>query len=163
MKTKVGLLVLMLTFSGVMAACGNDTDMSNADAKKSTKTEMTSKMENSKDEDMEMKKDEDMEMKSESSMMTGEFHGKNKKMVSGMVKFSKDQLMLSDFKTSKGPDLHVYLTKGGDVSMGKSLGAVDLKMDEQSFSLKGMNPDDYDTVVIYCDKAHVSFGEAKLM
>ena len=30
-----------------------------------------------------------------------------------MIKDGK--LMLSDFKSSKGPDLHVYLTKDGDV------------------------------------------------
>ncbi|MDN4602962.1 hypothetical protein P5G61_17120 [Paenibacillus sp. F6_3S_P_1C] len=40
------------------------------------------------------------------------------------------KIMLSDFKTSKGPDLHIYLTKGKDVTMGKILGKIDLEQSE---------------------------------
>ncbi|GGL47880.1 hypothetical protein GCM10007968_10020 [Sporolactobacillus putidus] len=94
---------------------------------------------------------------------TGNFRGKNGKMVSGMVKISDGKLMLSSFKTDEGPDLYVYFTKDGDVATGKSIAKIDLKNPEQTFSLNGVNPKDYNTVVIYCNKAHVKFGEANLM
>ncbi|MDA3101300.1 DM13 domain-containing protein, partial [Staphylococcus pseudintermedius] len=32
----------------------------------------------------------------------------------------------------------------------------------QTFDLKDVNAADYDTVTIYCDKAHVIFGSAEL-
>lgn len=99
---------------------------------------------------------------SDMSMMKGNFSGVGKHMVSGMVDVSNTDLKLSDFKTDEGPDLHVYLTKGGDIDTGKEVSKIDLKAAEQTFSLDGIDPADYDTVVIYCKKAHEAFGEAKL-
>ena len=80
-----------------------------------------------------------------------------------MVTLNDNKLMLSDFSTDKGPDLHVYLVKNDKIESGVSLGKVDLKNKEQSFSIpKDINLKDYKKVVSYCDEAHVMFGEAVL-
>ncbi|MFF2910803.1 DM13 domain-containing protein [Paenibacillus sp. NPDC057934] len=93
---------------------------------------------------------------------TGMLSGSNKQISEGNVEIKDGKVMLTNFKTSKGPDLHIYLTKGKDVQMGKSLGKIDLEKSEQTFDLAGANLNDYDSVVIYCDKAHVVFGTADL-
>lgn len=77
-----------------------------------------------------------------------------------MIKDNK--LMLKDFSSSKGPDLHVYLTKDGDIKKGKKIDKIDYDKAEQTFDLKGIHVKDYNTVTIYCDKAHVTFGSATL-
>lgn len=95
--------------------------------------------------------------------MMGNFKGLNDKKVTGIVTLNDNKLMLSDFSTDKGPDLHVYLVKNDKIESGVSLGKVDLKNKEQSFSIpKDINLKDYKKVVIYCDEAHVMFGEAVL-
>ncbi len=96
------------------------------------------------------------------AMMKGDFEGVGKHMVSGMVTVSNSDLELSNFKTDEGPDLHVYLTKSGNIDSGKEVSDIDLKATEQTFSLGGIETADYDTVVIYCEKAHEAFGQAKL-
>lgn len=47
------------------------------------------------------------------------FKGENKETVEGKAMIKDNKLMLTDFKSSKGPDLHVYLTKNGDIKTGK--------------------------------------------
>ncbi|OBZ19447.1 hypothetical protein A8L34_08080 [Bacillus sp. FJAT-27264] len=93
---------------------------------------------------------------------TGMLSGSNKQISEGNVEIKDGKVMLTNFKTSKGPDLHIYLTKGKDVQTGKSLGKIDLEKSEQTFDLAGANLSDYDSVVIYCDKAHVIFGAADI-
>ncbi|MGE8205971.1 DM13 domain-containing protein [Heyndrickxia sp. NPDC080065] len=95
--------------------------------------------------------------------VTGMFMGENGKMVSGTATISNGKLMLSNFKTEKGPDLHVYLTKDGDIASGKSIAKIDLENTDQTFSLNGIDTTGYNKIVIYCNKAHVIFGSAKLM
>jgi hypothetical protein len=81
----------------------------------------------------------------------------------GNVEIKDGKVMLTHFKTAKGPDLHIYLTKGKDVQTGKKLGKIDLDKSEQTFDLAGANLSDYDSVIIYCDKAHVTFGAADII
>ncbi|MED1203496.1 DM13 domain-containing protein [Heyndrickxia acidicola] len=157
MNKKLGAIFLMLTMILILAACGNG-QMKSKSAQSSASSLMTSKMKNSS-MDSSMSTSENGSM----ATLTGNFSGENGKMVSGMVKVSDDKLMLTHFKTSEGPDLHVYLTKDGDVTTGISISKIDLKNPEQTFSLNGVNPKEYNTVVIYCNKAHVAFGAAKLM
>lgn len=96
------------------------------------------------------------------NMMTGNFAGAGKHKVSGMATIDGSDLKLINFKTDEGPDLHVYLTKDGDVKTGKEISKIDLKATEQSFSLAGVDAANYDTVTIYCEKAHEVFGQAPL-
>ncbi|TGA98918.1 hypothetical protein E4665_06215 [Sporolactobacillus shoreae] len=147
MKKKLSVLSLLLVLIFVLAACGSgNTDMNGSSTQSSAPDSMTSSS-----------------MSQSMTTLSGSFSGKNGKMVSGMVKVMGGKLMLTHFKTDEGPDLHVYLTKDGDVTNGQSIAKIDLKKMDQTFSLNGVDPAMYNTVVIYCNKAHVAFGEAKIM
>lgn len=149
--TKTTFGVFALTTTILLGACGNN-DM-HKDDKMDTKTEMKDKdmsKENMKDSDMK-----DMEM-------SGMFESMNGEKVEGKAMIKDGKLMLSDFKSSKGPDLHVYLTKDGDIKKGMKIDKVDYDKMEQTFDLKDMDTSKYNEVTIYCDKAHVEFGSAKL-
>lgn len=156
MKKKLGVLSLLLVLILVLAACGNGNDKMKSGNSKSSDSSSMADSSDSSGSSMSTSEDKSM------AMLTGNFSGKNGKMVSGMAKISDGKLMLTGFKTDKGPDLHVYLTKDGDIESGKSIAKIDLKKMEQSFSLDGIDTEMYNTVVIYCNKAHVTFGEAKL-
>ncbi|MCS4485958.1 DM13 domain-containing protein [Staphylococcus americanisciuri] len=140
MKIKSLLLSTTVATSLLLGACGN---MNDDNMKKDDKM-------------MESKTDD------KSMMKEGMFKGENKQMVEGKAMIKDGKLMLTDFKSDKGPDLHVYLTKNGDVEKGMKIDKVKYDEKEQTFDLKGAKVEDYDTVTIYCDKAHVVFGNAKL-
>ncbi|WP_323703261.1 DM13 domain-containing protein [Mammaliicoccus sp. Dog046] len=147
--TKTTLGAFALTTTLLLGACGND-DMKKDD-KMDTKSEM-------KDKDMSKDKMKDMDMKK----MSGMFKSMNDEMVEGKATIKDGKLMLSEFKSSKAPDLHVYLTKDGNVDKGMEIDKVDYNKMEQTFDLKGKDTSDYNEVTIYCKKAHVVFGSAKL-
>ncbi|MBF9298177.1 DM13 domain-containing protein [Mammaliicoccus sciuri] len=148
-KTTFGAFALTTTI--LLGACGNN-DMQKDD-KMDTKTEM-------KDKDMSKENMKDSEMKD--MMMSGMFESMNGEKVEGKATIKDNKLMLTDFKSSKGPDLHVYLTKDGDIKKGMKIDKVDYDKMEQTFDLKDMDTSKYNEVTIYCDKAHVVFGSAKL-
>ncbi len=148
-KTTFGAFALTTTI--LLGACGNN-DMQKDD-KMDTKTEM-------KDKDMSKENMKDSDMKD--MMMSGMFESMNGEKVEGKATIKDNKLMLTDFKSSKGPDLHVYLTKDGDIKKGMKIDKVDYDMMEQTFDLKDMDTSKYNEVTIYCDKAHVVFGSAKL-
>ncbi|OHU30418.1 hypothetical protein BKG76_01205 [Mycobacteroides franklinii] len=105
-------------------------------------------------------------MTSQASTRTGSFTGVDGKHVSGTVTIANGQLKLTGFSSDKGPDLHIYLTKGSDqnaVSAGKELGMVASDTASQTFDIGGVDTSMYDTVLINCDKAKEAFGAAALM
>ena len=65
----------------------------------------------------------------------GMFKGENKETVEGKAMIKDNKLMLTDFKSSKGPDLHVYLTKMVILKPVK-IDAVKYDEKEQTFDLK---------------------------
>jgi len=71
-------------------------------------------------------------------------------------------LRFEDFEVTNGPDLHVYMTKNGDVNGGIDLGKLKGSIGNQNYALGEINADVYDTVVIYCQPFHVYFASAKL-
>jgi electron transfer DM13 len=74
-------------------------------------------------------------------------------------------VVLAGFSSDAGPDLHIYLTNGATesgVASGKQLGAISYDKASQTFSLGGVDPSRYTTVVIHCDKAKAVFGDASL-
>jgi len=71
-------------------------------------------------------------------------------------------LRFEDFEVTNGPDLHVYMTKKGDVDTGIDLGKLKGNKGAQNYELSGINTDVYDTVVIYCQPFHVYFASATL-
>ncbi|WP_145458954.1 DM13 domain-containing protein [Staphylococcus pettenkoferi] len=145
MKIKSLLISTTVATSLLLGACGN---MDDKDVKKSDDNKMESKMD---------KKDNMKDSKSNKMMKEGMFKGENKQMVEGKAMIKDNKLMLTDFKSSKGPDLHVYLTKNG-----MKIDKVMYDKKEQTFDLKDVDMKDYDSVTIYYDKAHVVFGNAML-
>jgi hypothetical protein len=71
-------------------------------------------------------------------------------------------LRFEDFEVTNGPDLHVYMTKNGDVDTGIDLGKLKGNKGSQNYELSGINTDVYNTVVIYCQPFHVYFASADL-
>lgn len=74
-------------------------------------------------------------------------------------------LRFEDFATDNGPDLNVYLVNSstGDVSDYVDLGDLTGNIGDQNYEVpEGVDLDTYDTVVIWCVRFAVSFGEATL-
>ena len=80
-------------------------------------------------------------------------------------------MRLTDFHTSNGPDVHIYLssaekvTSNGDVTSGKYLNLGNLKgnIGNQNYDIPSdVNLSDYHSVSVWCARFHVNFGAAQL-
>ncbi|ASJ94117.1 MULTISPECIES: DM13 domain-containing protein [Staphylococcus] len=144
MNTKYLLAVGAIVTSLTLGACGN----SNSESDHA----------NHKD-----KQQEESNVKTDTTKkLSGNFESKNGEKVEGKAKIENGKLMLENYKSSKGPDLYVYLTKNGDIKSGKKISTVDYNKSKQTFDLKNVDIEKYNEVTIYCEKAHVIFGGAKL-
>jgi hypothetical protein len=141
----LGITVLGLSLLGWVAACGGTNGM--------TEQKMGSGMGGQMDSKMESKMD---------SMLSGtDGHQASGKVSFGMVMNNMHVLTLSDIKVDKVPDGYVYLTKNADRMHGVQLGRLKQFSGTVSFDLPaGVNPDDYDSVVIWCKKFKVEIGRA---
>ena len=85
----------------------------------------------------------------------------------------KQYLRLTDFTTSNGPDVHVVLARSDDKDLGQEIVKGDLDRIELGTLKANQGDQDYDlpatadltkfsSVVIYCERFHAIFGEAKL-
>ncbi|MBV8637844.1 MAG: DM13 domain-containing protein [Candidatus Eremiobacteraeota bacterium] len=83
----------------------------------------------------------------------------------------KTVLRLTDFRTSNGPAVHVYLTaatsvnSNGDVTSGKFVDLGDLKANigNQNYDIPSdIDLSQYHGVSIWCSRFSVNFGYAKL-
>ena len=83
----------------------------------------------------------------------------------------KTVLRLSDFRTSNGPAVHVYLTaansvnSNGDVTSGKFVDLGDLKANigNQNYEIPSdIDLSQYHGVSIWCSRFSVNFGYARL-
>jgi hypothetical protein len=137
----LGITVLSLSLLASVAACAGTNRM------------MDKKMDSAMGGQMDSKMD---------SML----YGSDGHHASGRVSFSmgmnnKQVLTLSDIKVDKVPDGYVYLTKKADRMHGVELGMLKQFSGTVSFDLPaGVNPDDYDGVVIWCKKFKVEIGRA---
>ena len=84
-----------------------------------------------------------------------------------------EYLRLTDFSTSNGPDVHVVLGRSGDDDLKQQivkgqldsieLGFLKGNQGDQNYSLPASaNLQQYDAVIIYCERFHAVFGVAKL-
>ena len=71
-------------------------------------------------------------------------------------------LHFQDFEVTNGPDLHVYITTGGDISSGIDLGKLKGSIGDQNYDLSGVDLKTYDTIVIYSKPFQIHFAMAKL-
>lgn len=85
----------------------------------------------------------------------------------------KQYLRLTDFTTSNGPDVHVVLARAGDKTLDQEivkgtldsveLGALKGNQGDQNYDLPATaDLNQYQAVVIYCERFHAIFGVAKL-
>lgn len=137
-KVYVVAMVVMLGFT--MVACGTE-------RKESTSME----------EKKEMQEDMDQMV-----TMRGMFKGEEDIKVSGNVEISDNNLMLTDFSSADGPDVHVWLTNDENIETGYDVAKVDLKSMKQSFAISMNTIKDYNVAVIYSNDAHKVFGSAML-
>ena len=95
-------------------------------------------------------------------MLSG-FEGHN---AAGKVTIEKSEggnlvLTMSDIKIDKVPDGRVYLAKDGDYTKGIEIGLLKKFTGTVQFPVPaGTNPDEYDSVVIWCKKFNVGIGRA---
>ena len=80
-------------------------------------------------------------------------------------------LRLTNFRTSNGPDVHIYLTSAekvnanGDVTGGKylDLGSLKGNIGDQNYTIPtNVDLADYHSVSVWCARFHVNFGAAQL-
>ena len=74
-------------------------------------------------------------------------------------------LRFEDFNTSNGPDVNVYLVNSstGDVSDYIDLGDLKGNIGDQNYDIPStVDLETYDTVVIWCARFSVAFGDAEL-
>lgn len=80
-------------------------------------------------------------------------------------------LRLTDFHTSNGPDVHVYLSSAakvnsnGDVTNGKylDLGTLKGNIGNQNYEIPAnVDLNEFHSVSIWCARFHVNFGAAQL-
>jgi hypothetical protein len=75
-------------------------------------------------------------------------------------------LRLSEFSTSNGPDVHILLSKTNDpqnIAGSIDLGSIKGNQGDQNYTLPaGTDPDQYNSVTVWCKRFDVSFGGASL-
>jgi hypothetical protein len=137
----VWIMTASLALMGWVAACSGANSMMDKEMASGSKSGMASEMNN---------------------MLTGS----DGHHASGQVSFAMGMnnshvLTLSNIKVDKVPDGYVFLTKGGDYMHGVQLGMLKQFSGTVSYELPmGVNPDDYDSVVIWCKKFNVEIGRA---
>jgi hypothetical protein len=167
----LGITVVGLALLGWVAACaGTDARMDK---------EMASDMHGQLDSGMDYKMGSNKNHEMNSGMNPKMDTGMNSKMgamlmgsgghhASGMVAFGKGMhhrqaLILSDLKVDMVPDGYVYLTKNGERMHGVELGKLKQFSGTVSFELPaGINPEDFDSVIIWCKQFNVEIGRAWL-
>jgi hypothetical protein len=136
----VWMVMVSLALLGSVAACAGTNDMND--------NKMDAGMQDTMDDQMN-----DM-------LMGSDGHHASGKVAFGMD-MDKHVLTLSDIKVDKVPDGYVYLTKKADRMHGVELGMLKQFSGTVSFALPaGVNPDDYDSVVIWCKQFNVEIGRA---
>lgn len=141
----LAIMVLSLSLVGWVAACSGGNGM----------------MEKKMDSEMGGQMDSKMESKMDSMLSGSDGHHASGKVSFGMGMNNKHVLTLSDIKVDKVPDGYIYLTKNADRMHGVELGMLKQFSGTVSFDLPaGVNPDDYDSVVIWCRKYNVEIGRA---
>ncbi len=112
---------------------------------------------------------------SSATLLSGQFHS-NAHPTSGAATIlrladGKQVLRLTDFQTSNGPDVQVYLVAANDVTDNEtvkragfvSLGALKGNIGDQNYELPaGVDLNTHRTVTIWCRRFGVNFGSAPL-
>ena len=97
---------------------------------------------------------------------TGQFEGVAGHRAEGTAKVisagGAEYLRFEDFEVTNGPDLRVYLTRGGDVDGGVHVAKLKGSRGDQNYDITGLGAGAYDTAVVYCQPFGVHFAHAAL-
>jgi hypothetical protein len=76
----------------------------------------------------------------------------------------KKYLRFEDFKSTNGPDLYVYLSSNEEASDFINLGRLKGNIGDQNYEIsEDINLEDYNNVLIWCQRFGVLFGSAELI
>ena len=93
----------------------------------------------------------------------GTLSGAGGHQAEGSVNIEGHSLVLSDMTVDKVPDGRVYLTNDADYESGVELGRLTQFSGNVKFSIpEDVNPDNYNSVLIWCKKFSVEIGHANL-
>ena len=98
--------------------------------------------------------------------MSGMLKGAGDHRATGTVSIAKDAsgnpiLLLTDITVDKVPDGRVYLAKNADYTKGVELGKLTTFSGTVRYAIPAnVNPADYNSVVIWCQKFSVEIGHA---
>jgi len=82
---------------------------------------------------------------------------------SGTIKIEEGKVKLVDVQISEAPDGRVILAKNLDEASGVRLGPLAGFTGNHEYALpEGVNAQDYNSVLIWCDKFNVPIGKARL-
>ena len=94
---------------------------------------------------------------------TGMLEGAAGHHAGGVVELTGRQLTLSQLKVDRVPDGRVYLTVGADYEYGIELGKLRQFSGTVRYDVPSdVNPDQFDSVLIWCEKFNVEIGFANL-
>jgi hypothetical protein len=184
---KLGISILGLALLGWVAGCAGTDAMMDKESASDMQGQMASGMDHKMSSDMDHKMASDMDHKMASGMDHKMASGMDHKMASGMdakmgamlmgsgghhasgtVTFGMGMhdrrvLILKDLKVDKVPDGYVYLARNGDWMNGVELGKLNKFSGNVSFALPaGIDPMEFDSVIIWCKKFNVEIGRARL-
>ncbi len=82
---------------------------------------------------------------------------------SGTVNIEGNTVLLENVEITEAPDARVILAKDFDEATGVRLGKLQGFTGSHQYSIpQGTNPDDYNTVLIWCDQFNVPIGKVEL-
>lgn len=154
-KRTLSIMILSMALLGWVTACAGANGMMDKKMDDSMGKKMGS--------DMKGKMETPMDTPMDTMLMGSDGHHAVGMVSLGMGMNNGYKLTLSDIKVDKVPDGYVYLTKNGDRMHAVVLGALKQFSGTVSYELPAdVNPDDYDTLLIWCKKFNVEIGRAKL-
>ena len=96
----------------------------------------------------------------------GQFEGVAGHRAEGAAKVisagGSEYLRFEDFEVTNGPDLRVYLTRGGEIDGGVHVAKLKGSRGDQNYDITGLGAGGYDTAVVYCQPFGVHFAQAVL-
>ncbi|MEK7748340.1 MAG: DM13 domain-containing protein [Nitrospirota bacterium] len=108
-----------------------------------------------------MKKGGMMKGEMSAMLMSAKGHHAAGKVVLTQDQNGKSMLMLNNIKVDRVPDGRVYLAKDADYTKGVELGTLKQFSGNVAFAIpSGVNPHDYNSVVIWCERFSVEIGHA---
>jgi hypothetical protein len=160
---KLGISILGLALLGWVAGCAGTDAMMDKESASDMQGRMASGMDHKMASGMDHKMTSGMDAKMGAMLMGSGGHHASGTVTFGMGMHDRRVLILKDLKVDKVPDGYVYLARNGDLMNGVELGKLNKFSGNVSFALPaGIDPMEFDSVIIWCKKFNVEIGRARL-